>query len=316
MEKDFALRQNRATEIIKKILTRHGKQRLSNHVLRLAEVEEGIKYIQPEYRDHVVHALLSFLTGIYINEKFFPTLNYSQVAPFQWKLAGLLHDVAYPVQIAENVIKFYSDEINKIKRSVGILAPDIFFKVIPVNIHELKNDKDSFDLIQEQLDRWQLQINAKEEYEKRIESGNVCHGIIGALGILYIIDILYEKYNTKREDKRIKISNIDWNQKYFDEDIVQACSAIYIHNLDGECFKKAKIDPIKAPLAFLLKLSDVLQEWERPSLRNLNGYDAENFEINIVEGKLILNADIPEEDKEKMRKEIASCLNTTNIQIK
>lgn len=317
MEKDFALRQNKATEIIKKILTRHGKQRLSNHVLRLAKVEEGIKYIQPEYRDHVVHALLSFLTGVYINENFFAASNFYKVNPFQWKLAGLLHDVAYPVQIAENVMKFYSDEINAIKRSLGISGSDIFFKVIPVNIHELKNDRDSFDLIQDQLNKWDIQINVRDEFDKIIESGEICHGMIGALGILYVIDLLYQSNNPSRKHEPTFSDDprIDWNQEYFEQDIVPACAAIFIHNLDGSCFKKTKIDPIKALLAFLLKLSDVLQEWERPSLRNVNGYNAENFDIKIVDGKLILSADIPGEVKEKMKREIVSCLNTKNIQI-
>lgn len=314
---DFTLRQNKATEIVKKILTTHGKQRLSNQVLRLADVEKGIKHLQQELRDHVVHALLSFLLGIYINEKFIPTFNCSQAKPFQWKLAGLLHDVAYPVQIAKDVIKSYSDEINELKKSLCIPAPDIFFQVVSVNIDKLRNRKNSFDLIQDQLDRWELQINAKEEYKKMIESGNVCHGMIGALGILYVIDLLYQKKNPHRKYEPIFRDDprIDWDQKYFDEDIVPACSAIFVHNLDENCFKKSKINLFKAPLAFLLKLSDVLQEWERPSLKNRNGYDASSFDISIVDGKLILSANIPEKRKKEMRSEIVSCLNATNIKI-
>jgi len=314
---NFGLRQNKATELVKKILTTHGKQRLSNQVLKLADVEKGIKHLQPELRDHVVHALLSFFLGIYINEKFIPTFNCSQVNPFQWKLACLLHDVAYPVQIAKDVIKFYSDEINDLKKSLRIPAPDIFFQVVPINIDKLRNRKNGLDLIQDQLNKWELQINAKEEYNKMIKSGEVCHGMIGALGILYVIDMLYQKKNPQRKNEPTFRDDprIDWNQKYFDEDIVPACSAIFVHNLDGNCFKKSKVDLFKAPLAFLLKLSDVLQEWERPSLKNLNGYDAESFDIGIVDGKLILSADISEKRKKEMRSEIVACLNARNIQI-
>ena len=54
-----------------------------------------------------------------------------------------------------------------------------------------------------------------------------------------------------------------------------------------DCFIDARIDPEKAPLAFLLKLSDSLQDWERPSKINSTGLSANLFNIEIRNNKLI-----------------------------
>ena len=98
---EFQERQRLAIKIIEDIITTHGKKNLLRCVTELARVEYNIRELQPWVRDHVVHALLSFILGININEKF---LN-SSVDYFQWKLAGLLHDVGYPVQIAKDILK-------------------------------------------------------------------------------------------------------------------------------------------------------------------------------------------------------------------
>jgi len=118
--------------------------------------------------------------------------------------------------------------------------------------------------------------------------GKVCHGIISAIAVLYVIDMLYEKFNPNRlfEDTFGHDTNINWNQHYFVNDVVSSCAAIFLHNLRNDRFENTKIDPYKAPLAFLLKLSDVMQDWDRPSLLDIKGYNVENFNIEVVDGNL------------------------------
>jgi len=309
-------RQRKAIGIIEYILSQHGKEKLLNQVAELARVEHGIQELQPWVRDHVVHALRSFILGIYLNEYFMSPLN-TKSDCFQWKLVGLLHDVAYPAQIAKDILKPFSEKINEIKRDLNVQAPDVFFRVSPVNLDQLRNRKNSFDLIQSQLDKWGLRIRAKDEYEKMIEAGKMCHGMISGLSVLYVIDLLYQKFNPRREHKNIyqPDSTINWNQKYFIQDIIPACAAIFIHNLDKSRFQRSKINPHKAPLAFLLKLSDLLQEWERPSLENREGYDAGKFDISIIDGNIIFKADIPEERKREIIEELSATLDFSDIRI-
>ena len=312
----FLERQQEAIRIIESIMTRHRKAELLHYVTELARVEHGIRELEPWVRDHVVHALLTFVLGSYINEKFLRPL-FTPVDVFQWKLAGMFHDVGYPVEIANDILKPFTDKINDIKRTFDVSSPDVYFKVVPVGLENLKNNKNSFDLIQKRLNEWDLQIDSRKEYDKIIDSGNIDHGIISSLAILYVIDLMYQKYNPKREYKDVYVpdTNIIVNQEYFERDVVSACTAIYIHNLPKRSFVNSKIDRSKAPVAFLLKLSDCLQDWERPSKTTPTGFSATKFDIKIDNDQLIFHADIPDDKKNKIEDEISSSLIAPDVQI-
>lgn len=311
----FDERQKEAIKIIEGIMTVHGKKDLLSCVAELARIEHGIRELEPWARDHVVHALLSFLLGIYIQNKFFALKGIS-VNEFQWKLAGLFHDVGYPVQIAKDaMLSRFAKKINDIKDTIGVPSPDIHFKIVPVGLEKLKNNINSFELIQAKINEWGLQINPMKEYKRMTDSGNICHGMISALAVLYLIDLMYQKNNPKRERRDIYKHNINFNQVHFETDVVSACAAIFIHNLPDNCFENTKIDCSKAPLAFLLKLSDCLQEWERPSRINPEGFHADKFDIQVIKGKLIFHSDISDKDKDKIRKEISSSLIASDVLI-
>lgn len=126
--------------------------------------------------------------------------------------------------------------------------------------------------------------------------------MISALVLLYVIDLMYQKNNPRREYKDIYSHRdggrrINFNQENFEQKIAPACAAVYIHNLPDKCFSKAKIDRSKAPVAFLLKLSDCLQEWERPSYKDHEGLSAERFDIKIENENLVFQAQIPLDQK-------------------
>lgn len=316
-ESSFLERQHKAIQIIEGIMTVHGKEELFHHMVELARVEHGIRELEPWVRDHVVHAVLSFILGIYLNEKFLGPVIGTKVNKLQWKLAGLFHDVGYPAQVAKDILKPFVGTINRIKRKLGISTADVYFKIVPVGLENLTNGLNSFNLIQERLNGWGLQIDAKKEYDSMINSGRICHGIISSLAILYVIDLMYQKYNPERvsSDVYTETTNINWNQTYFECDVVSACSAIYVHNLPSRCFVRAQIDPLKTPVAFLLKLADCLQEWERPSLLRPLGFPTTRFDIETHNGQLIFSANIPRNKKNNMSRGISSCLANSDIRI-
>ena len=264
----------------------HGKEDLLPHLVQLAKIEHGIRELEPWVRDHVVHALLSFLVGIFVNKYLLKPAGQGIVA-FQWKLAGLFHDVGYPVQIARDILAPYTDKINAIKRKLDVSRPDVSFRIVPVGLNTLANGVDSFDLIQTWIDGWQLCIDCRGEYERMIRCGRICHGMISALSVPYVVDLMYEKCNPSREYKNIsKPPGISWNQSYFENDVVPACSAIFVHNLPVRCFQHARICRTDAPLPFLLRLSDCLQDWERPSAADPKGIPDDVFDVEVVGGKL------------------------------
>ena len=317
VQRQFVPRQKEALKTIENILAAHGKEDLLKQISELAKVEVSIRELQPWQRDHVVHALLSFFLGIYINEFFIKKITGKRTDPFQWKIAGLLHDIAYPVQISQGIAKRYSDKINEIKDNLILVRPDVYFSIVPRNLDILQNNVNSFVLIQNQIKKWKLQIDVKAEYERMVDTGQTCHGMISGLSILYVIDMMYQKYNPRRVRKSCfqPHSNVSWNQKYFEDAIVPSCSAIFLHNLRKGCFEKAKINMRKAPIAFLLKLSDLLQEWERPSFKDKKGFSSYQFDIDMRKDELIFKADIPEERKNNLREELYAVLDAESVKM-
>jgi len=303
----FEHRQRKAIDVIEGVLAAHGKQALLQHVADLAKIEHTVQEIQPWLRDHVVHAVLTFALGVFINDEWMP----EKVAPFQWKLASLLHDALYPIEVADNILASVPTKINRIARYLGF-DKKIRSRTILEGLTELCNDTNALDLIQERLSEWNIGIDTRKEYE-RIQNERPCHGVYTSLAVLYVIDLMYEKWNPDRRREDIVVNGLNFNQEYFENDIVSACSAIFVHNLPRTSFGGLKIDLGKAPVAFLLKLCDALQEWERPSARNQAGIPSSKFHIEA--DNKVLRFYAPPDIVEKIRKEIYPILHIENIEI-
>jgi len=314
---DFLNRQQEAIEIINRVMTFHGKEELLTHVVELARVEHGIQELEPWVRDHVVHALLCYTLGIYINEKYLSFNGSNSISHFQWKLAGLFHDIGYPAQIARDIINPYTKKINEIRRRYVINSQDIRINLIPVGLELLQNEQNGLDLIQSCLNQWNLDINARGEYNRMVQDGRICHGIMSGLTLLNIVDVMYQYYNPLREyrDTYTYNMNINWNQVNFEHQVIPACSAIFIHNLPEDRFESSKLDPEIAPLPFLLKLTDILQEWERPSLLNMMGYPSRDFDIAITTDRILRFFVNNDDIKRNIDRAIHNTLNVNNVLI-
>lgn len=283
----FHEKQKKATVLIKDIMTKHGKGKLYESVAELARVEYDSRKLAPRHRDHVVHALNTFILGMYINQNFFG--NNIQVRPFQWKIASLFHDIGYPVEFASRyLLKPFVENANRITKSFGLANKNLRFEIVPHGFENLKNDKNSFELINKRLKEWKINIDAKKVYDDLNKSGDINHGIISSLTVLYMIDLIYDQCNPERKKEDIYQEGMNCNQKFFEDDIISASSAIYIHDLVGKDGCDIKFDRSKSPLAFLLRLSDCLQDWERPSSENLIGFPSEKYDIKIENGYLSL----------------------------
>ena len=313
---DFTIKKDEAVDLIKNIMSEHGKKEFGKHLVDLAQVEFGTREFKPRHRDHVLHSMFIFILGIVINEKLLhPDV---RVNPFEWKLASLFHDIGYPIQIANSMLKTFARETNEIGKTFKSHNKYLNFKIVPEGFEKLSNCVNSFNLIQECIDKWGIQIDVKKEYDCMIDSGNIDHGIISSLAILNMVDLMYQEYNPKRAYKTIPKNGFDFDQKYFDNHVVSACSAIYIHNLPLKCFKN-KISRNDAPVAFLLRLSDCLQEWDRPSGENRNGSSSNNFEIEFDVNKLNLHINLSDVvTKDQIRTKIEdeiSCLDCSDVKI-
>ncbi len=262
----FEERQNKSIEIIKRILDVHGKADIVKFLGQLASIEPKIQELQPWVRDHVVHAINTFLLGVYILEKVnFPLLKDARFDyPFMWKLCGPTHDLGYPVEIAQNIKAPFADKVNEILDDIDSPSPKVMPESYPFNLDQLCKGLDANQIIQKRLTEWNLGFDIKDYYKWLKKKNKTDHGIISALAQLKVIDALYYKFNPGKKYEDIRNNNLNFNQQNFDLDIVSASSALFIHNVDLKYrgFSN-KISFDIAPLAFLLFLCDTFQEWDR-----------------------------------------------------
>ena len=313
---NFEERQRIAQRLIGHVLARHGKDNILRFVNRLAQVEYKIRELEPWVRDHVVHAFLTFMLGIYVGKNLIPNKFSQKSIKFQWKLAGSLHDIGYPIQIAHNLGKYYVQDMNKILKEIRTPTPKLKHILYLENLEKLNDDKNAFDLISKKLQEWDVNIDPKEHYDSLKSRGDVDHGVISSLSILKVVDALYKKYNPERAYKRIIKENLDWNMKFFDRDVVSAASAVFLHNIQGDKFENnsTKITFKKAPIAYFTVLCDILQEWERPK-KDFRGYPATDFDIEFDKGCIIYMTDIPKEKRKKMVQELESKIEGFKVKI-
>jgi len=286
----FLDRQEKSLELIQIILDRHGKGEIVNFLAELARIEPRIQELQPRVRDHVVHAINTFLLGVYILKKVrFPEIvntrfNYK----FMWKLCGPTHDLGYPLEISDNVANPFTSKVNEILGRIGSPSPRIIPDIYPINLDTLCNGLNANDLIQERIVEWDLDVDIENYYTWLRLQNRVDHGVISALAQLKIIDALYQRHNQHREEREIIFNGLNYNQRNFIYDIVSASSALFIHNIDLEYPGfTTKIRFETAPLAFLLFLCDTFQEWDRYS-QNRTIHSGNDFNITCERNRISL----------------------------
>ena len=95
-----------------------------------------------------------------------------------------------------------------------------------------------------------------------------------------------------------------WKFSNMNEHITNACSAMFIHNINSGNFK---LDFKKAPLASLLKICDELQDWERPKLDEPNGRPSKDYSLKFEDNQLIFY--VKKERKDCLNNKISNILN-------
>lgn len=266
---------------------------------RLADMEPKIQELQPRVRDHVVHALNTFILGVYILKKVhFPKLSSTRFGyPFMWKLCGPTHDLGYPIEIAHKIKNTFDGAMNDILNDLNSPSPKVEQELFPQNLDKLCEEPDANETIQNRLKDWELGINVKDFYDWLKNENKTDHGVVSALAQLKVIDALYY-YKNHNIGSMESLSDLNFNPMNLKIDIVDACSALFIHNIDikYDGFSN-KISFDTAPLAFLLFLCDTFQEYDRYSEKR-DVYSGNEF--NIVCNPNSISLCVPESLKSEM----------------
>jgi hypothetical protein len=310
----FLERQEKSLEIIKVILDYHGKGRIVQFLGKLACIEPRIQEVQPWIRDHVVHAINTFLVGVYILEKVdYPLFREARFDyPFMWKLCGPTHDLGYPIEIAHNIKKEFVNEMNGILQDINSPSPRLRLESYPENLHKLCGNWDANEIIQNRLNDWGLDISVEEYYGWLKKKNKSDHCVISALSQLKVIEAMYYKENPSRQNDDLERYGLNFNQLNFDLDIVSASAALFLHNIDLSYngFTK-KINFELSPLAFLLFLCDTFQEWDRYSEQR-PVYSGDEFDIVCERNEISLF--VPQVLEEKVFS--ALCKRLTGLKVR
>lgn len=246
-------------------------------VLLSSELDVLLYLTRKRYRDHYKHQFLVGALGWFLLDIELPggkTLreeieDKSQLSSEQinqaWWTAALLHDHGYPLSYILRSVR----EINRVKGEIsygkGIIDKirSLYDSYDKVFSHELLSmiQIDKLSLMQSKVQRLLLAFIPKEHVNllAKIENEFIFdHGVIGAINLVSYLD-----------ESGCSIDDNSWIK----ESLIAICFHNSLHLTPDISFREH-------PIAFLLRLCDELQEWDRKT-----------FNKNNLESKLEIETD-------------------------
>jgi len=343
--KTLMTRKDLAIKMTSEILAKHGKAPAFRELLEFLEkIEIGAQFFDENLRDHLVHSFNNYLLGLYFvcrSERI--EAHVLPINPIVWKLASLLHDISYPVQILykqmgeffKKIEIFKQNNLPKKHASVISQLASLFTrkkapKTIPLaeryfkDLEILYRGDNAFELIKRRLVKYGFNIDLQSYFYKKVNEGFVDHGILSALIVLNLIDALYAKHNPrslgylskKVKEKDGSYEYINWGRDLFDRKIVDAATVISLHNLvRNPILQDYQIGLEKTPILYLLVLSDNIQVWRRHSIfREVYSPDCINISFDHKEIRCTL--DIADDEKLEARDVLEDKLDDSELTIK
>ena len=263
----------------------------------LHQFEEHAALLVDKQRDHLVHSVNVFLTGlaVYGNNQYFKSIFLSAVPEreyhyaystnneeffYRWGLASLLHDIGYPVEISYNQINRFLkqtqiqgepisltallslrgfEEYNQILR----LLPEEDFAAVFRKAYPDLTDIDPYkptDLMAAYVHlRHKVPLNAiRDALDNQVDT----MGESGFVDHGFFSALIFLRWYG------VMIQRNNYKPDYFFWPVLDAASAILLHNyykngLQKVPFMLGPMSPKSHPIAFLLVLCDELQEWNR-----------------------------------------------------
>lgn len=219
----------------------------------------------------------------------------------RWGLAAILHDSAYPMELAARQIEDYVGEsvgqlgcsVSPCKSSFGIVLNCLCdFVTLPLvqNICSERFNNEMFADNSIRLLATNICHKLHVEYspetlarimttwlESGLHSGKVDHGVFSALLMLRRINHeIVNQLGDRRFDRQLCYDNPNRRVtkqhsasavEFFYLECVDAAAAVYLHNALTyiDFFGQGPVDLQDHPIAWMLFLCDQLQEWLRPS---------------------------------------------------
>ncbi|MEJ2111338.1 MAG: hypothetical protein P8Z37_15780 [Acidobacteriota bacterium] len=288
---DYKSRQCTSFGLMNKIVEHAGKKKILRFLSGLAGMEPQIQALQPWNRDHVVHPIHTFFTGVYIlNRIEFPPNHKTLYSPvLMWRFIAPIHDLGYPIEMAGSIQREFIGIMNGILSEIKPGSARLRQGLWPDNLDTLYHGKSAIDLIQNQLNEWSLEIDVKDYFNWLQKHNKVDHGIIGALAQLKVMDALGRERDAIGPEESSEKRTLPYGRDGSGLDMVSAAASIFIHNIDlNYPHFNHKVNFHIAPMAFLLFLCDTFQEWDRYADRRMV-FQGNEFNIEYENQSIFLS---------------------------
>ncbi|NOR46755.1 MAG: hypothetical protein GQ533_01730 [Methanosarcinaceae archaeon] len=226
---------------------------------------------------------------------------------YRWKLASLTHDIGYGVSLFENdetkmiayIQKFGVTSIHKLTDLWLFGGTDLRIQL------QYMQEK---SIIKYMENQYEAPLHGSVYYD---------HGIISSLIFLRCMKQEYAKHSDNSTTMNGN-THIIWDKRILFGSIRQVAIAIAYHNLDSEKLKSSAdnvkiFDLEKYPLLWLLKVCDIMQEWDKPKVMILHE-KTDDSSINISFGDDIISVkNFPESFRENVQDTISNYTNPSNL---
>lgn len=282
-------------------------------IQKIKQFEENAGILLSKQRDHYIHSVNVFLLGLAIftgsrvfqnivekailNRCDYPDAYSTRHEEFfyRWGVAALFHDVAYPLEMSFNQAKRYLNFICNYPETASGKQLELFI--------EMKNISDFTCLpcitpMPEFSDKFLLDYSDYRSFALEDSLEILANKICRCFGTGFDLvnnDLKQLSSHTNRIDHGLYSSLIvlrwyyyllgktNWHPAYFYFPVVDAASAILLHNyykhhLMNPPFNVGKLRSNSHPISFLLILCDELQEWNRIGY----GEDATGQDVKIL----------------------------------
>ncbi len=318
-----------ARVLIDLISTFHDKGEMGPILQELNHVESMGRYQYDQHKLHFIHSINVFLLGLFIFHQFEFVRNkikeyIKNTTPFRddgrlnfsgdsdyteflyrWRFISLAHDIGTPITIYDNEVDikeyltgispFFSLKINSVEQISKFCFNNNLIKELenhPIPIDEIKIQK---------------YIDFQKNTPLKTSSGDIRfdHGIMGGLLFFRFVWDKYKKHKGELEN------GVSWDKQYLEYSLKDVARTIILHNVDqyDTAFRNRDIVPEinniydlnTKPLVWLLKITDLLQEWDKPIAKEskpLNELDKCIYDIEVNNcGIVASNYNDPQKNK-------------------
>ncbi len=275
----------------------YGLEELKKYYIKYTEFERVLYGANRYYRDHVVHVLRTWLSGIElltknngkcleqlsIHEKTFSLqLNLIEKVSM-WTIISLTHDLGYPLQKAKSIIDVTQDMVSTFVTNPDISADfsfhgvqnymnDFILRLMSSKMETRNNSVDkNTDSISENKEVYVARLQSKYyfKFQKSLEHNS--HGILSTLIIYKLLTYFLESDYNINED--YTFDKEECRQFYIRREILRAIAS---HTCDDI------YQMYMGSFSFLLRICDDTQEWGRKNISQLYVNSGQEYSLQDI----------------------------------